>query len=368
MKEASKKIETLTAEEKSIARHVLLGESIVDSLHLTLAKREAVDQFLKTNEFDWNDSEDRRRLQSIHNEAVSYLESILVRRLDKSVAKPDDIRELFSIAAQDESNRPFQLDTFPPSEDLPLTKQACLLLKVMNIIHHINGHELLYSCPISRRQIAQKVDDKIGRELSRLKASGFPLTSFEGGRKPKESLITKLLCKRTTIASRINDRLRYQIIVPEKKDLVSLVVELFSTVLPCNYLMPGTTINQLIDPDLVMSSQELISHKARDMAHSIARSVSHLLPHSLEEVDFTGSDYRILKFVVDVPVRIDTHTAAINDLHTTELGVIIFSLVEMTLVDEATHAANQRGANAHDQYKSRQKRGALQRMLGGKLE
>ena len=368
MERLRKIIATLSAQEAAITRHVITGESVIDSLWTHLESLEAVDSFLKINCFDWSHQEDRERLQAIHSEALGYVESLLERPLAKELRRPKDLREIFLIASRDEVAADLTLSEFPPAEELPLPKQACLLLKVMNIINHIDGHELLYATSLSRRDLAQRVDDKIGRVLSRLKGSGFPITHFEGSRKPKESLITKLLCKRSTVASRINDRLRYQIITREKQDLVELVVELFSTVLPYNYLIPGATVNKLLDPELLVSSPELISHKARDMAHSIARSVSHLFPHSREEMDFTGATFNTLKFVVDVPVRLDPHTVRSAQTLTQGLGQIVYSLVEVTMVDEETHEMNQQGENAHPLYKSRQKKGALERILGTKFK
>ncbi len=355
----------LSPRAQIITRHVLLGESLIDSLGCFFDSRKAVDEFLQINEFDWNDSRDQKRLLSIHNEAVSYVEALLKRPLDPSVSQPDDVRDIFLLGSSEVTSEPIKLDSFPPQVELPIAKQACVLTKVMNTILHINGHELLYTCPISRRQLAQKVDDKIGGKLSQLKSNGFPLIAFEGGRKPKESLITKLLCKRTTVASRINDRLRYQIIVAEKTDVLKLVAELFTSVLPFNFLLPGSTINQLIDINLVTSQKEVVSQKARDMAHSIARSVSHLFPHSTEEMDYSGKDYNVLKFVVDVPVRLDKHIAKSGEVHTNELGIIVYSLAEFTIIDQATRQNNEQGENAHPEYKGRQKMGALKRMAEG---
>lgn len=363
-----KSIDELTPQEASIARHVLTGASIVDSLWLHIDSHETIDQFLKINGFDWSSKTDQDRLQSIHSESLGYVESFLQRPLHGTLRKPKDLREIFLVAADDKDSEPMSFEEFPPASDLAVTTQACLLLKVMNIIQHIDGHELLYACHASRRELAQRVDDKIGRELSRLKGSGFPIVFFEGSRKPKESLITKLLCKRGTIASRINDRLRYQIITKEKSDIVSLLVKLFGTVLPFNYLLPGATTNKLLDPSLLMTSPELVSHKARDMAHAIARSVSHLLPHSREEMDFTGESYQNLKFVVDVPVQLSPQSTRLDEALTQDLGKIVYSLVEITMVDEATHKTNQQGDNAHDLYKKRQKAGAMERMTGGKFE
>lgn len=364
MKKLGETIEKLTPQEKNIARQILAGESIIDGPRLYLDSLAAVDQLLKVNELNWNDAQDRQRLQAVHNEATIYLEGLLKGTLDKDVRAPDDIRELFLLASSGSSNgQHIAAHEIPSINDIPKHKQACMLLKTMNVINHIDAYELRYTCPISLREISKRVADKIERELSRLKRSGFPIIQYEGGRKPKESIITKLLCKRGTVASRINDRLRFRIITQEKKDIVLLLNDLFSTVLPYNYVLPGTTVNQLVEPSLFMTSEELVSHKARDMVHSIARSVSHLFPHGKEEVDFTGKTYKVLKFVIDVPIRLDPQMSQ-SSIPAEALGRMVYSLVEIQIVDEVSEHNNQEGENAHPLYKGRQKLGVVRRMLG----
>lgn len=353
--------------KKAIARHVLLGESVIDTQTLFFDSKHTVDQFLRINGFEWAVDQDRQCLMSIHNEAISYTEALIEQKVDRCLASPDDLRDIFLIAAEAKGSKPIQISQFPPVQEMPSPNQACLLLKIMNIIHHINGHELLYGCSISRRHLAQKVDDKIGRELSRLKANGFPIISFGGGRKPKESLITKLLCKPSALASDINTWLRYKIVVREKIDLLNLIIELFSQILPFNYIFPQATVNQLVDPKLIMNEGEIKTHKTRDIAQAIARSVNHILPHPPNEMDFTGVSYKVVKFCVDVPVTLDAYVTRLSDVYTRELGKIVFSPVEITMIDQATMQSNEEGENKHSRYKMRQKRGAFKRMICGRL-
>ena len=50
--------------------------------------------------------------------------------------------------------------------------------------------------------------------VEQLRAAGAPLTEFEWSRKPRDSQITKLLAKRSTLAANIYDKLRFRLIVP----------------------------------------------------------------------------------------------------------------------------------------------------------
>ncbi len=358
-------IATLTAQQKSLIRLVLSGASVIDAPRIYFDSLTQIDRFLRLNQFDISRRENEERLHAIHAEAVNYVENQLNFSLEPAIKSPDDIRKLFLLASEtliSATEKPTKTDS---KKQLSQQIQACAVLKAMQVNFHIDGHELLYNCPLSRRELAKQVDDKIERELSRLKRSGFPLLSYQGGRKPKESLITKLLCKRSTITSRINDRLRYQMVVREQKDLVNLLVELLENLVPFNCVVAGATTNKLIDPKLFLSSHELVSQKARDVANSIARSVSHLLPHSQEEVNYSSKHYKVLKFVVDMPIRLDPQMIKMAEAHAEELGSIVFSLVEFQIVDEATHRTNQEEESAHDQYKARQKQGVLHRMIGG---
>ena len=71
----------------------------------------------------------------------------------------------------------------------------------MHIIHHLDGRELLFMLPISDQEVFHLVEEKVYRVIGGMLAHGFPILEFIGGRKNKDSLYTKLLSKRETIAA-----------------------------------------------------------------------------------------------------------------------------------------------------------------------
>ena len=70
-----------------------------------------------------------------------------------------------------------------------------------------------------------------------------------------------------------------------------------------------------------------------------------------EENSFSGSNYRIINFIVDVPVRID-HVIQSSQYQT--LGHVLYVMVEFQILDRETAIQNEEGDSAHRLYKQRQ--------------
>lgn len=319
--------------------HVLCGHSVIDSPRLFFKTADEAAAFLRVNEFDVTRARDLERLMAVHHEAVDYLERELNYALDPELLKASNVAQFF-LMASDDANPGLQ-------------RQACSLLKAMNIINHIDGRELLYNCPISLRDLFSLVEDKIERTLSALSRSEPQMLKYKGGRKPKESLITKLLCKRETIAAQIYDRVRYRIITRTPDDILRVILYLFRHVLPFNYIIPGASVNQLM----------LLDKKGR--LEMLMDGLKKRLPTDANKMEYSGHDYRVCKFVADVPIRMDRFLAtAGTHLYRDSLGTIVYVLVEFQIVDEKTDMMNNTGDSSHENYKKRQKRGVLKRLTG----
>jgi uncharacterized protein (TIGR04552 family) len=85
---------------------------------------------------------------------------------------------------------------------------------------------------------------------------------------------------------------------------------------------------------------------------------------ALPRNEFSGKDYRILNFVVDLPVQIDDLLPAPGP-KADDLGRIVFSLVEFQVVDAATAKRNEEGDSSHERYKRRQLKRVLRRLSRG---
>jgi len=150
--------------------------------------------------------------------------------------------------------------------------------------------------------------------------------------------------------------------VTERPDQVpSVVWHLTQHLFPFNYAVPGQTQNSL-----VRFGDLLADHPTG------ATLGAHLqLPPDLERTDpaahrneFSGKDFRILNFAVDLPVRVDELLSKLDPM-AEELGRVVFTLVEFQLVDHATAVKNEQGDASHDRYKKRQLKRVLRRLSRG---
>src|SRR4051794_14301055 len=114
---------------------VLFGESVIDLPRFWFDDHAAVDEFLRLCEFDTDNPLDMARLHELHHEATVYLTDVHRYRLPLQIEQPHEIHDLFLAAASPTHNR--------------VQRFACMTLKVMHILHHISGRELLFNTPIS---------------------------------------------------------------------------------------------------------------------------------------------------------------------------------------------------------------------------
>ncbi len=163
------------------------------------------------------------------------------------------------------------------------------------------------------------------------------------------------------MAAQVFDRVRYRIVTERPDQIPSIVLHLAEHLFPFNYAVPGQTQNSLVRFADVLK------------AHPRGAELGALLqlPADLERKDpsaprneFSGKDFRMLNFVVDLPVRVDDllPSAEPGD---DELGRVVFSLVEFQIVDRATAARNEQGEASHERYKKRQLKRVLRRLSRG---
>ena len=328
-------------------RLILRGTSVIDWRRLHFRDASEVDAFLRLNLFEPDDPRDARRLHAILEQAVEYLRSAFGYRVAAAVAQPSDLRELFLLASGAIEPRKYR-------------RIACVVLKCMHVVHHLEARELLFRTPIREADLAERVDRRIMREARRMKQLGLPVVEFVGNVKTRSSLVTKLLAKRESVAAQIFDRVRYRIVTERLDQVPSILIHLGRTLFPFNYVVPGQSQNTLLrfreivgrHPDadgLIPQLQAPLDLEAGDK-----RSVNF----------FSGKEYRTLNFVVDVPVRIDELLPADGPL-ADDLGRVVFSLVEFQIVDAATARRNEEGESNHERYKRRQSRNVLRRLSRG---
>ncbi len=310
----------LTLADTDSVRLMLRGDSVIDWHRLSFADHAEVDRFLRLNEFDPESDDEMGRLEDIRGDAVEYLARAFAMAIPDEVAEDLPARDLFLVAS---STGPHQ-------------KWACVVLKVMHIIHHINGRQALLKVSVSDEIIFREIELKVLQVVEQLRAAGAPLTEFEWSRKPRDSQITKLLAKRSTLAANIYDKLRFRLIVPHYHDLVPMLATLTRQLIPFNYVVPGESVNQLLDLTQITAIDSANGHS----------------PAALPFNEFSGPEYKIINFVADLPLRLERliPRAEIPP----ELSHVVFVLTEFQVADKVTAQQNESGASSHDAYKARQ--------------
>jgi uncharacterized protein (TIGR04552 family) len=336
-------VDDLTLEDLEAVRLMLRGSSVVDWYKLDFRDESDVHRFLRVNEFDPESDEDMSRLEELRLEAVEYLTRNFAMDIPDGVAERVPAHDLFLMASREGKQQLW----------------ACIILKVMHIVHHLAGRELSTRLPISVDQVYRTIELKVMRVVEELRAAGYPIVEFQWSRKSQDSLITKLLAKRSTLAASIYDKLRFRMIVRREEDLAPMLVALHRQLIPFNYVVPGASINHLLPFKRVIESSERLAGLEPKLQEDsiIDRHQERAAQAPINE--FSGRKYRIVNFVADLPARVDSYV----DDSTRIFGNVVFVLTEFQLVDQKTAEENERGENSHENYKGRQHRSVRQRLV-----
>jgi len=313
-------VDELTLADRDCVRLMLRGDSVIDWHRLSFSDHAEIDRFLRLNEFDPESDDEMARLEDLRADAVDYLARAFAMAIPDEVAADLPARDLFLVAS---SHGPHQ-------------KWACVVLKVMHIIHHINGRQALLKVSVSDEIIFREIELKVLQVVEQLRAAGAPLTEFEWSRKPRDSQITKLLAKRSTLAANIYDKLRFRLIVPNEADLVPMLATLSRQLIPFNYVVPGESVNQLVDLRAILKADASGAHQPTEIPFN----------------EFSGPEYRIVNFVADLPLRLERLIPRAE--LPPELSHVVFVLTEFQVCDKHTSIRNESGASSHEAYKARQ--------------
>jgi len=316
-------------------RLILSGESIIDWPWLEFASMQEIDDFVRVHGFDLGLPQDVQHVQYLHQEAVSYLSDILEYRIPDEIKHVPDVRKLLFWASHKKGARKYRT-------------YACIVLKVMHIIHHLLARELLYHAALSEAHLSDLLTQKVFAFVDMMRSQGIQVVEYAGGRKTRHSLVTKLLAKRETIASQIFDKTRFRIVLKKQDDLLAALVLMTHQLFPFNYAIPSQSENALIDLDLIAETPAIPAR-----VKSILLGQKHLGAPQLKN-EFSGKSYKSINFVVDVPIRIDQYLKGFQPPLEPTLGHIVFILAEFQLLDQDTAERNESGDNSHVRYKSRQ--------------
>ena len=258
----------MNAADAEVLRLILQGGSVIDWRRLHFRDAAEVDRFLHLHLFDLEDPRDEARLRAVLAQAVEYLRTAYGYRVAAAVAAPDDLRTLFLLASG-------------VAEPSRYRRIACVVLKVMHVVHHVEARDLLFRTPMREADLADRVERRVMAVARRMAEAGLPVVEFQGNRKSRDSLVTKLLVKRESVAAQVFDRVRYRILTRSEADVAPVLLHLSEQLFPFNYVVPGQSENSLLP---------FRRHEAGG---------------AKRDNPFSEATYRALHFVVDLPVRID---------------------------------------------------------------
>lgn len=328
---------------------LLRGQSVIDWHRLAMTCEEDVRRLLALNSLDLEDPADADRLAELRQQAARYIVEVLKLRLDENIAEKTPWVQVPLIASGKASAQ---------------QRQACMLLKVMHIIYHLDSRELRTTLAISDNDIFSLVEESVTRMFDELRTAGVPVIEFSWSRKTKESQVTKLLLKKETSAARVFDRLRFRLIVRNAADLVPTLRILLHRCIPFNYIVPGQTVNTLIDLDsLKVLHEGAFDTEEGAPAPVAAPAAAESTPSGTAGVanEFSGQSFRLLNFIADLPVRVDSLLppgSRADGRH-----CVVFVTAEFQIMDKGTAEANEQGENSHTQYKHRQHQHVRVRLL-----
>jgi hypothetical protein len=314
--------------DAEVLRLILKGGSVIDWRRLRFRSAAEVDRFLHLHLFDLEDPRDEARLRAVLAQAVEYLRSAYGYRVAAAVAAPEDLRTLFLLASG-------------VAEPYRYRRIACVVLKVMHVVHHVEARELLFRTPMRESDLADRVERRVMEVARRMAEAGLPVVEFQGNRKSRDSLVTKLLVKKESVAAQVFDRVRYRVLTRTAADVVPVLRHLWEELFPFNYVVPG------------QSENSLLPLRKREPGRT------------RRDNPFSEATYRALHFVVDLPVRIDDVLPPGPPPDGEDLGRIVFSMVEFQVMDEEAARLNEQGPASHRRYKKRQAVSALRRLSRG---
>jgi uncharacterized protein (TIGR04552 family) len=327
-------------------RLLLRGGSVIDWYRLNFETDDQIHRFLAAQELDPEDPADLARAETIKQGAIDYLK----RHFDFPIPRPVWEQDVVGLLRMASGKGHRQLC-------------ACAILKVMQIIQHLEARELLFMLPTSDEEVFHLIERKVYRVVGGALAAGAPIVEFIGGRKNRDSLYTKLLSKPDVTAAQIYDKLRFRVVTRSRDDIFPVLNFLQREVVPFNFTIPGQSTNTLI-------AFRRYCEEHPQLAALLPRlQIDRHLEDREETVDnvFTSRRYRVVHFVVDMPVRLPEAILVEAPPAAWPLGRVIFVQTEFQILDQETDRQNQEGEASHAAYKARQNDAVMRRLEVGNL-
>ena len=315
-------------------RLLLAGGSVVDWRRLVFRDSDEVAGFLAANGYDVNNATEMKRLTELHRRALDYIEQTYEISVPDRVRKPEDPCDLFLLASGINATSEEQ-------------SGACAVLKVIHVLNHLEARRLIHHLSLSERALFLAAADKVDSLISEMRDIGFGIQEYEPSTKSDHSLITKLISKPRVTAAQIFDKLRFRLVTDSRDDLLPVVRWLLRQLFPFNHVIAGESHNT------ILSSKELSAYEVPTTSTETPERSEELDEH-LPSNRATSPNFRMINFVVDLPVRINRMCSPAELVRLSHLGHLVHVTLEFQLFDAETLEANERGEANHLAYKQRQ--------------
>jgi uncharacterized protein (TIGR04552 family) len=341
-------VQEMGLKELERIRLILRGGSIIEWRRLHFRTRDEVDRFLRLCLINPDDPNDEAWARVILNDAVDYLRRTFDYRVSDAVAIPAEIHDLFLYASG-------------VKEPARYRRIACVVLKVMHVIQHLEGRDILYRLAMSEAELQRLITEKVLAVAEEMRSKGLPIVEFSHSHKTHQSIITKLLAKKETIAAQLYDKTRFRIVTRTRDDVLVVLYFLTQRLFPFNFVVPGQAENSLIDFKSLLSQYPHLAHHSEQLHLDL----DYETRQRRERNRFSGSSYRMLSFVADIPIRLDALLPPPERDNRARKSRIGFALAEFQIVDQQTAIQNEEGENSHQSYKARQRAQVLRRLSRG---
>ncbi len=341
-------VQEMALKELERIRLILRGGSVIEWRRLHFRTRDEVDRFLRLCLINPDDPVDQAWARVILSDAVDYLRRTFDYRVSDAVAQPAEIHDLFLYASV-------------MKEPVRYRRIACVVLKVMHVIQHMEGRDILYRLAMSEAELQALITEKVLAVAEEMRGKGLPIVEFSHSHKTHQSIITKLLAKKETIAAQLYDKTRFRIVTRTRDDVLVVLYFLTQRLFPFNFVVPGQTQNSLINFKSLLSQYPHLAHHSEQLHLDL----DYETRQRHEKNKFSGKDYRMLSFAADIPIRLDAFLPPPEHDNRARKSRIGFALAEFQIVDQQTAIQNEEGENSHQAYKSRQRAQVLRRLSRG---
>jgi uncharacterized protein (TIGR04552 family) len=244
-----------------------------------------------------------------------------------------------------------------------LRRQACMVLKVMHVVHHVDARELKARLNISDRALFHLVEEKTTHVVNEMRAHGYPIVDFQSSRKTHDSIITKLLSKKRGSRETLYDMIRFRIVTATIEEIVPVVAYLGHHLFPFHFTVPGKSHNSIFSFKDFIRRHPRISRMIPELQVDLMHEDEMIEPSNLE----TSSMFKTVNFIVDLPIRLDDRHLEVWAPGIKLPSRVVHVLAEFQIVDQASNLGNKKGDANHDRYKARRMAKVKERLLQGMM-